>query len=125
MSECFSVLEPVKSLNTIEKIQPRMMVATFNGNLSSTMISCYSLTNASDETDLITFFNELSTFVCSIPKHNILIISDDINAQIGKNKNNSFSRNSSNGNDKHQTDFSMENGRICFNSKFQKRQVKL
>ena len=48
----------LQSLNSIEKIQPRMMVATFNGN-PSTAIICYSPTNASDETDpLNTKFQE-------------------------------------------------------------------
>ena len=76
----------LKSLNSIEKIQPKIMVATFNGNPSATIISCYSPTNVSEETELITFYNELSSFVCSIPKHNILIIGGNMNAQIGKNK---------------------------------------
>ena len=39
------------------------MVALFDGNLSTTIISCYNPTNASDETDLITVYNELSSFV--------------------------------------------------------------
>ena len=30
----------IKALNSIEKIQPRMMVATFNGNPSATFIAC-------------------------------------------------------------------------------------
>ena len=59
----------LKSLNSIEKIQLRMMVATFNGNPSATIISCYSPTNVSEETKLITFYDELSSLVCSIPKH--------------------------------------------------------
>ena len=37
----------LKSLNSIEKIQTRMKVATFNGNFSTAIISCYSPTNAS------------------------------------------------------------------------------
>ena len=69
----------LKSLN-IEKIEPRMIVATFNGNLSSTIISCYSPTNFSEETDHIAFYNELSSLARSIPKHNILIIGGDMNA---------------------------------------------
>ena len=32
----------LKTLNSIEKIQPRMMAATFNGNPRATIISCYS-----------------------------------------------------------------------------------
>ena len=64
-----------------------MMVATFNGNPCATIISCYSPANVGEETDLIAFYNEVSSLVCSIPKHNVLIISGDMNAQIGKNVN--------------------------------------
>ena len=87
----------LKSFNSIEKIQPRMMVSTFNGNPSTTIISCYSPTNVSDETYLIVYYNEISSLVRCILKHNVLIISGDMNAQIGKNVNNKFSlHNSSN-----------------------------
>ena len=60
------------------------MVATFNGNLSTKIISCYSPTSVSEETDLIAFYNELSSLVRSIPKHNVLVIGGDLNARIGK-----------------------------------------
>ena len=72
---------PLNSFNIIEKIQSRMMVATFNGKPSTTIISCYSPINASDEMDLITFYNKLSSLVSSISKHNILIIGEDMNTQ--------------------------------------------
>ena len=74
----------LKSLISIKKIQPRVMVAMFNGNPSTTIISSYRPTNVSDEMDLIAFYNELSSLVCSIPKHNVLIIGGDTNAQIDK-----------------------------------------
>ena len=35
-----TVPRALKTLNSIEKIQPRMMAATFNGNPRSTIISC-------------------------------------------------------------------------------------
>ena len=89
----------LKSLNSVEKIQPRMMVATFNGNPSTTIISCYSSTNVNEETDLSDFYNELSSLVRCLPKHNFLVIGGDTNAQIGKNVNHKFSlHNSSNRN---------------------------
>ena len=95
-----------------------MMLAMFNGNPSTTIISCYSPTNASDEMDLINFYSEVSSLVCSIPKHNVLII--------GKNKNNKFSLHiSSNRNGEHLTDFSLENGQTCLNTKFLERKGKL
>ena len=48
-----------------------MMAATFNGNPKATIISCYSPTNVSEETELVTFYEELSSLVHSIPKHNL------------------------------------------------------
>ena len=103
----------IKSLSSIEKIQPKMMVATFKGNPSATIISCYSPTNVSEKTDLITSYNELSSLARCIPKHNILVISGDMNAQIGKNVNHKFSlHNSSNRNGEHLTDFTLENASI-------------
>ena len=118
--------QALKSLNSIEKIQPKMMVATFNGNLSATIISCYSPTNVSEETELIAFYDELSSLVRSIPKHNILVIGGDINAQISKNRNHKISlHNSSNRNGQHLTDFMIENRLTCLNTNFQKREGKL
>ena len=116
----------LKFLNSIEKIQPRMMVATFNGNPSATIISCYSPINVSEETDLITFYNELSSLVRSNLKHIVLIIGGDMNAQIGKNINQKFSlHNSLNRNGEHLTDFMLENRLTYLNRKFQKREGKL
>ena len=57
-----------------------MMVATFNGNPYATIISCDSPTKVSEETDLITFYNELSSLVRTILKHNVLVIGGDMNA---------------------------------------------
>ena len=112
----------LKSLNSMEKIQFRMMVATFNGNPSTTIISCYSPTNISDETDLIVFNNEVFSLFRSISKHNVLIFGGDINAQIGKNVNNKFSlHNSSNRNGEYQSDFTLENRLTCLNTKFRER----
>ena len=116
----------LKSLNSIEKIQPRMMVATFNGNPKATNISCYSPTNVSEETELIAFHDELSSLVLNIPKHNVLVIGGDMNALIGKNGNHKYSlHNSSNRNGQHLTEFTIENRLTCLNTNFQKREGKL
>ena len=115
----------IKSLNSIGKIQPRMMVTTFNSNPSATII-CYWPTNVSEETDLITFYNEPSSLVRSIPKHNVLIIGEDMTAQMCKNANNKLGlHNSSNGKGEHLTDFTLENRLTCLDTKFQKRKGKL
>ena len=75
----------LKTLNSIERIQPRMLAGTFNGNPRATIISCYSPANVSEETELVAFYDELSSLVRSIPKLNMLVIGGDMNAQIGKN----------------------------------------
>ena len=68
----------LKSQNSIEKIQPRMKIQpTFNGNLNATIISCYSPTNVTEETELIAFYDELSSLFRSIPKHNVFVIGGD------------------------------------------------
>ena len=57
-----------------------MMCITFNGNPSYNNRS----TNTNDETDVSTLYNVLSSPVRHIPKHNVLIIDWDMNAQISK-----------------------------------------
>ena len=112
-----------KSLNSIEKIQPRMMVASFNDNPSATIISCYSPNKVSEETEFTTFYNELSSLVHSIPKHNVLVIGGNMNAQIEKNRNHKFTQhNLSNRNGQYLTDFMLENRLTCRNTNFQKRE---
>ena len=102
------------------------MVATFNGNPRATIISCYSPTNVSEKTELIAFYNELSSLVHSILKHNILVIGEDMNAQIGKSGNNKYSlHNASIRNGQHLTDFMTENRLTCLNTNFQKGEWKL
>ena len=110
----------LQSLNSIEKIQPRMMVATFNDNSSAIIISCYSPIYVSEEMDLIALYNEVSSLVRNIMKHSVLVIGGHMNAQTGKNAINKFSlHNSSNRNGEHLTDVTLENRLTCLNTKFQ------
>ena len=57
-----------------------MMCASFDDNPSTTILSCYSLANAGDKTDIVIFHNKLSSHVRHIPEHNFQIISGDMNA---------------------------------------------
>ena len=89
-------------------------------------IFCYSPTNVSEETELIDFYDELSSLVLCIPKHNIIVIGGDMNAQIGKSGNNKYSlHNTSSRNGQHLTDFMIENRLTCLNANYQKRKRKL
>ena len=95
-----------------------MRAATFYSNHRAAIISCYSPTNVSEETELVTFYDELSSLVRSIPKH-MLVIGGDMNALIGKNGNNKYSlHNTSNRNGQHLTDFMIENRLACLNTNY-------
>ena len=97
------------------------MCAILNGNPFITIISCYSPTNSSDEMDITTFWYKLYSLAEHIPKHNVLIIGGDMNAQIGKDKNNKFClHNLAKRNSEYLIDFSFENSLSCLNIKFQK-----
>ena len=58
------------------------MIATFNGNPATTVISCYSPTNASELEMAIKFYEDLTGVIKEIPKHNVKVIAGDMNAQI-------------------------------------------
>ena len=116
----------LKSLNSIERIQLRMMVVTFNGNPRITIPSCYSPTNVSEETEHVAFYDELSSLVRSITKHNVLVIGGGIYAKIEENGNNKYSlHNMSSRNEQHQTDFIIEKRLTCLNTNLQNREGKL
>ena len=78
----------LKSLNSIEKNTTENDVRFIQRQPRTKIISWCSPTNASDETDTITVYNQLSPLVWHIPKHNVLIIGGDVNAQTGKDENN-------------------------------------
>ena len=100
-----------------------MTVETFNSNHSTTIISCYSLTNASDETNRFTFYNELSSLVSTIHMHEVLIIDGGMNAELGKDKKDNFYlHNSSKRNGEQLREYSQENRSTCLNTKLQKRE---
>ena len=49
-----------------------------------TLISCYSPTNIADEQEVLDIYDDLSSLVRSVTKHNVLIIGGNLNAQIGQ-----------------------------------------
>ena len=114
------------SLSNIEIISPRIMMATFNGNPNTTIISCYNLTNITKKLEVEQFYLELTSLTRNIPKHNMLVIRDDFNAQIGQLNNAMFSYHTnsiSNGNMLH--NFINKNNLLCLNTHFQKKVGKL
>ena len=66
-------------------ITPQIIVTSFLGNLQTTVISYYSPTNVSNETDAERFYSDLSILIRQVPKHNVLIIEGDFNSHLGQN----------------------------------------
>ena len=52
-------------------ITSTIMIATFDGNPQTTIISCYSPTNISDETEVKKFYQELISVTKQVSKHNL------------------------------------------------------
>ena len=71
----------LKSLNSIEKPQLRIICAISNGNPCATILSCYSHTNGMAETDIATFYNGIFSFARYISIYNAQIVSRDMNRQ--------------------------------------------
>ena len=79
-------------------IKPRIMKIHFQGNPQTTIITCYSPTNVSEETEVDTFNNQQTDTIREIPKQ------------------------TTNRNGQMLNDSLIENNMICLNTKFQKRE---
>ena len=116
----------IKSLINVEKISPRIITANFNGNPITTVVSCYSPTNVSDEDDVSEFYNNMSSFTRYVPKHNVLIIAGDFNAYLGIDHDNKFAYHTETNRNGYLLDhFIIENGLKSLNTKFKKKSGKL
>ena len=113
--------EAYASLDNIESINQRIMVATFNGNPSINIICGYSPTNSSLLEESESYYNELKELINSIPKHNVKIIAADMNAQLGLDIVNWSYNKTTNRNGQLLQDLVSECEMVVLNTKFQKR----
>ena len=115
-----------KALQNIESITPRILIATFSGNPETTIITCYSPTNCSDEEVTSNFYGELTSLTKAIPRHNFIIIGGDMNAQIGQHDaNGSTYHEQTNRNGRYLTDYISECELINTSTQYTKRNGKL
>ena len=59
------------------------MIATFNGNPKTNAISCCNCANQCEEDDVQDFYYKLTSIVHQAPKHNVMILGEDMNAKLG------------------------------------------
>ena len=115
----------VNNMLHIEKISDRIMLAEFESNPKMTIISCYSPTNMSEESEAKDFYKDLKGVAENIPAHNFLVIAGDFNAQVGP-EDASFSFNVSTNRNGHELlDFVDEFQLVITNTKFMKPASKL
>jgi len=57
----------IRALNSIKEIEPKILIANFNGYSTKTIISCYSPTNVSDIEDVENLKESLSSLVRLAP----------------------------------------------------------
>ena len=101
------------------------MWASFHDDPCRTIVSCYSPSNSSDETDIPTFYNERSSLVQHISKHNVLLIGGDMNTDIVKDLNNKFFLHIlPNINGEYLENFSLEEKLACWNTTFRRKKGK-
>ena len=115
----------LKTLNSVEKIQPRMMAATFNGNPRATIISCYSPTNVSEETELVTFLVILISAKHPETQHVSHWRRYECPNREKTETTNTASTTRQIGMGNILTDFMIENRLACLNTNYQKREGKL
>ena len=112
------------SLENVETINSRIMIATFSGNPKSTIISTYSPTNNSNIEVIEEYYTELTTLLRRVPKHNMLLLCGDMNAQVGTDAGSHSYHSKNNRNGDLLCEIQQSNNPINLKAKFQKRSSK-
>ena len=101
---------------SVEMISPIIMIVNFQENPQTSVISCYSPTNISDEQETEIFYTKRTCLTIKIPKHNVIIIRGDLNAHLGKDNGYKYAyHQTTNLNGQMLKDYLQENNMLCLN----------
>ena len=115
----------MESLCKVDKISSQVVIADFEGNPKSTIISCHSPHNNSSDEDINQFYNTLRSTLENVPKHNFLLIPGDFNARLGPDDAKFTFHSETNRNGEYLVDL-MEEFSLCpANTKFMRSKHKL
>ena len=113
-----------RARKALRKVQPhsqRILVAEFSGNPATTVIVCYSPTNAAPEEEVEKFYEELRVAIQTVPSHNFLVILGDLNARLGTEDVPFSFHDETNRNGKYLADLLTEHELLAANTQFRKR----
>ncbi|KAL5270988.1 hypothetical protein ACHWQZ_G001587 [Mnemiopsis leidyi] len=113
-----------KCLLSVDKISPRIIVIHISGNPKLSVISCYSPTNCSSETEKDNFYRSLSSTINKVPPHNMLAVCGDFNAKLD-NMSRFSHHQETNDNGERLLDLCDEHKLVITNTRFQKGLSKL
>ena len=109
-------------LTVVKKISEQCVCAIFKGNPKTYVVSCYSPTNSSPESEITEFYEALGQTVQAVLLHPMLMIGGDFNAQVSQG----FSyHDNNNRNGQYLIDFTEEFNILIGNTSFQKAKNKL
>ena len=72
-----------KALTAVKSISERVLMTSFQSNLTITIISAYSPTSDVTEEVMKNFYKSLSDAIQSVPAHNFLAVFGDFNRRLG------------------------------------------
>ena len=102
----------------------RILVAEFEGNPVTTVMSVYSPTNTTPDEVVEEFYNELGAAIQRVPAHNFLVILGDFNARLGPEDAPFTFHSETNRNGGHLSALLTEHGLLATNTLFRKRMGK-
>ena len=106
-------------------VSDNIMAVKFSGHLTTHIINCHSPHNATSDMDIEKFYSDLSEYIQSLPKHDLVMITADFNAHLGKDLTtcNAY-YDTTNRNGKHLHEFCIEHRFTVGASKFPKKASK-
>ncbi|KAJ3613297.1 hypothetical protein NHX12_019547 [Muraenolepis orangiensis] len=113
-----------RALRRVQQHTDRILVADFEGNPVTTVMSVYSPTNAAPVEDVEKFYDELRTAIHHVPAHNFLVILGDFNARLGPEDAPFTYHNNTNRNGEYLSTLLTEHELLAANTLFRKRMGK-
>ncbi|MEE8288342.1 MAG: reverse transcriptase domain-containing protein [Nitrosomonadaceae bacterium] len=112
------------ALSSVIRHDERILVATFQGNPATTIIITYCPTNTTDDDTTEHHYEKLRGAIETTPAHNMLLVTGDFNAHVGREDATFSYHETTNRNGKTLVDFTTEMNLEITNVRFRKKEGK-